>query len=78
MRRIKRLQIAPAIFFRLFSAGDHAGYMVEQGIPTDAKLMNVRHGWPDMIELLIQSESFEEIKEGQEIPFLAPVVTDKV
>ena len=51
--------------------GEHPGYRVVSGeIPKDAKMINIRHGWPDTIEILIESEEFPEVKEGEEIPLL--------
>jgi hypothetical protein len=67
--KVKRLQISPELLFQLFAAGEHRGYYVGAGaVPCDAELVNVRHAWPNMMELLIRSESFEEVVLGQEIP----------
>jgi len=70
--RVKLLPVSSELAFNLMR-GEHRGYrVVKNEIPSDAKLINVRHGWPDSVELLIQSETFEDIAEGQEIPYFMP------
>jgi hypothetical protein len=49
-------------------------YRVIDGLPQDAALVNVRHSWPNCIELLLASASFDELKDGDEIPILNPTV----
>lgn len=76
--RFKRLIITAELFFDLFTSGVHPPrtYRVdEDAIPSDARLVNVRHGWPDALEILIESQSFEEVKQGDVIPELRPVIT---
>jgi len=34
----------------------------------------VRHAWPNDIEVLISSETFPEIKLGEEIPLMMPTL----
>ena len=75
----KRLLISSELFCQLFTQGPHHGYrVIEQAIPDDARVRNVRLGWPDLIEVLLESESFEALREGDEIPFLTPVVMNGV
>lgn len=64
--KVKRLQISAELLFGMFSSGFHeAGYtVIEDAIPSDARLVNVHHAWPNRIELLIESDSFLEVKEG--------------
>lgn len=57
----------------LFSPGGHPAFaysVISGGIAPDAVLVNVKHGWPNCIELLFYSESFEELKEGELIPLV--------
>lgn len=72
--KYKRLQISVDLLFMMFSEGHSSpGYRVTgDGIPHDAKLVNVRHAWPNTVELLIESESFAEIKDCDEIPVFSP------
>jgi hypothetical protein len=77
IKRLKRLKISAQLFFSLFSEGfhpDHAYTVVADPIPADAQLANVRLGWPNDIELVIQSETFPELKEGEEIPLMQPTL----
>jgi bifunctional DNase/RNase len=63
------------LFCELFSAGPHHGYrVVDDAIPSDAMVLNARLGWPFGIELLIASDSFAEVHDGQEIPDFAPLI----
>jgi hypothetical protein len=77
--RVKTIRFSFELLADLFSNGEHGphSYSVEQGIPADAKLVNVRHGWPNPVEMVISSEEFPEIKDGEEIGELSPVVTSK-
>lgn len=74
MNRLRTLKISAELLFELFTAGEHsAGYrVVAQAIPADAELVNVRHAWPNGVELIIRSESFDPIDPGAEPPPLVP------
>ena len=75
--KYKRVLISPELLLQLFTPGPHpAGYtVVAEAIPEDAKVINVCHGWPSRIELLISSETFERLSPGDEIPALTPHIT---
>ncbi len=73
--KYKRLRISTELFFSLFTEGPHPGNaytVMADPIPPDARLVHVRHAWPNDLEVLISSETFPEIKHGEEIPLLAP------
>jgi hypothetical protein len=74
-RRLKTLTIAFALVRPFLSAGDHSYIytVIKDAVPDDAVLVNIRHAWPNCIELLIYSESFDEVDEGAVIPTLTPV-----
>jgi hypothetical protein len=62
--RLRRVVISFEILHDLFSAGMHPPnrYAVTKDpIPADAKLVNVQHAWPNCVELLLWSESFEPV-----------------
>ena len=76
--KYKRLQISAELFLSWFTAGKHLenGYEVtKDGLPADVRLVHVRHAWPNFIELLLSSETFEEVKKGEEIPLILPIMT---
>jgi hypothetical protein len=75
-RKWRRFTISVELFLQLFTEGPHrAGYRVkENGIPEDAKLVNVRHAWPNSIEVLIESESFGDVGVGEVVPEATPVI----
>jgi len=71
--RLRRVVISFEILHDLFSAGMHPPnrYAVTKDpIPADAKLVNVQHAWPNCVELLLWSESFEPVGPGDIIPML--------
>ena len=74
--RLKRLRISSELFCQLFTLGPHHGYrVIEQAIPEDAFIRNVGLSWPyPQIEVLLESQAFEVVREGDEIPFLTPVL----
>jgi hypothetical protein len=75
--KYKRVVISPDLLLMLFTPGFHAaGYAVtKDGIPGDAELLNVHHCWPNKIERLIKSETFDAVKCGDEIPLCIPEIT---
>lgn len=75
-RRLKRCCITGELLFHLFQNGEHNSprYRVSNGFPLDARLINVKHGWPHLVELLVASVEFDEVPDGQVIPELTPVV----
>jgi hypothetical protein len=74
-RRFRLLRITSELFVGLFTKGLHPGYLVtKEPIPDDARIRNVRLGWPDYVELVLESEEFEDLKEGDPIPSMTPVI----
>ncbi len=75
-RRLKTLKVSEDFFFGLLTNGLHAaGYtVISNAVPKDAKLVNVRLRWPTGIEMLIESEEFDAVEEGGDIPDLTPVL----
>lgn len=75
--RYKRVQISAEKFLAAFAEGPHppAGYtVISDAVPADAKLINVRHAWPNLVELLLSSDTFPVLQEGEEIPLLTPTL----
>lgn len=74
-RRLRRLIVSWDLARDFIVAGQHdRRYLVIDGVPQDAALVNVRYAWPNCIELLLASASFDELKEGEEIPIINPTV----
>jgi hypothetical protein len=74
-KRYRTLLISGDLLLGLFEAGAHRGYVVvENAIPSGSKLVNVRHGWPNIVELVIESDSFSEVAEGAVIPLIEPAL----
>jgi hypothetical protein len=73
--KVKSIEISAEFFFQLFNPGWHgAGYTVlKDGIPEDARLVNVHHKWPNQLEILIESESFDDVPDGHIPPTLIPL-----
>jgi hypothetical protein len=75
--RYKRMIISAELFLSLLTEGEHParGYTVTgDAVPVDAKLVHVRHSWPNSIELLLSSETFPTCKVGEEIPLMTPTM----
>jgi hypothetical protein len=75
--RYKRLKISPEFFLSLFTEGMHpqrAYTVIADAVPADAKLVHVRMSWPNDLEMLISSETFPEVKKGEEIPLMTPTM----
>lgn len=73
--RVKTLLITWELFRDLFTEGDHQqGYrVINDAIPEDGRLLNVRPAWGNnALELLIESDSFPEVKDGDTLPSLIP------
>ena len=74
--RAKRFAISPELFLSLFTLGEHPGgyAVVRDPMPPDAVLLNVRHSWPNAIEVLVASDSFEETSHGSASELLSPEI----
>lgn len=77
MRR-KILKISGALFVELFGKGPKQVYQViKDPVPSDARIIDVRFngfGYPDLIEILLESESFDRVPAGESYPELRPVI----
>jgi hypothetical protein len=75
--RYRRYVFDIDILSSLFSEGQHLieKYSVSGGLPSDAKLINAKHGWPNSVELLIESGEFPLVEKGNEIPLFPITVT---
>lgn len=69
--KLRRVVISFELLRDLFTTGAHpprSYSVIKDAIPADAMLVNVQHAWPNCMELLLWSESFEEVKPGDPIP----------
>jgi len=74
-RRYRILRITSQLFVGLFTKGQHPAYLVtREALPDDTRIRNVRLGWPDYVELVLESEQFDEVREGEPVPNLTPVI----
>jgi hypothetical protein len=73
-RRRKTLHVSVPIFLALFRTGRQPDYEVVDGMPKDAAVIDVKKGSAfgtyrdDTICLVIESETFPELAEGDPIP----------
>lgn len=78
-RRLKILRVANPIFVSLFMQGTAQQYkVVSGGLPADAKIVNMKFGMGDYFDVLIESEQFEPVPLGQEIPEMEPPVITRI
>lgn len=76
-RRLKRLLVSFELLREFLVAGDHAHRysILENAVPGDAILLNVQHAWPNCVELVLYSPSFDEVTDGDIIPMLPILIT---
>lgn len=69
MRNFKILRIAPFGLSAILN-GDafKNGYNIATPIPKEMRIINCRFAFPDVVEIIIEHESFEEVKEHDEVP----------
>lgn len=72
----KRFHISFALFKDMFVEGGvtRTFTVVEHGLPKDAELVGAVIIEPEVIELLLKSESFPEVPQGAEIPIMPATV----
>lgn len=69
-RRI--LHISGNFFTLFFSGGEKHYRVIRDAIPGDARIVNVRLGWPDVLEILLESPEWEDNREGDVYPPIEP------
>ena len=77
------LYISSELLVDLFKAGPPRSYAIRSGgLPEDTRLVEVAHarymGEPLTIALLLESETWPEVEDGQLPPELSPVVASVV
>lgn len=77
-RRLRRVIVSFELVRPFLAAGAHSHLynVARDPVPEDAVLINVRSAWPNCIELLLYSETFEEVGEGELPPLLEPTVVN--
>lgn len=74
MRRYRTMVLAPETLARMIGVGTNETIAVEA--VTDLKIIAIRmNHWLNLIELLVSSESFDEVPESQEPPTWTPSFT---
>jgi hypothetical protein len=72
--KIKRLQISGELLRSWFTEGEHElRYRIRNALPADAEIINARVDWahnPNVLDLIIRSESFPEVQTLDKIPVL--------
>lgn len=58
-------------------AGEHELHyqVTNDPLPSGAVLVNVRYAWPNCVELVIWSSTFDELADGVIVPSLLPDIT---
>jgi hypothetical protein len=76
MNRFMRFTMSGELIAEWFSAGRHELHyeVIKGALPKDTRLVNVHHRCPNSIEFLIESDEFDEVGPGQEIPEITPVL----
>ncbi len=69
-RRYKQLRVSQDLFVDWFTTGFRVAFEIESGIPKGAKVVNILAAFPDLIVLVLEHESFDEVPFGELIPEL--------
>ena len=75
MRRRKAIRISDRFLADLFREGARTYRVVKDAVPADAQVVSVHFDFsmaPAMIFMLVESDSFDEVPEGQPWPILDP------
>jgi len=76
MGRRKVLRIASQFLPMLLNQGFHAYRVVSDSLPSDARVVNCMMNFNlHSFSLLIESESFPEVPEGESYPEICPTLT---
>ena len=65
--RLRTVIISWELLRDLFTAGPHPPHsydVIRDAIPADAELVNVRHAWPNRIEIVLHSPQFADVPLG--------------
>lgn len=69
--KFRKIPLSAVMLAELFMEGEHH-FNILQGLPADAKIMNVQISFDlKKVILLVWSDSFDEIKEGEQVPEMA-------
>jgi hypothetical protein len=73
--RRKVVRLGLSFLKQFFTDGPHAYSVIRDGLPEDARILNVRMDFSCRhIDLLVESDSFEPILEGSSYPELCPLL----
>lgn len=74
-KRLKRFRLnLPGLLDLFEQSREVLSYrVIQDGLPKDVQIVNVRLGWPNDIEILLTSAEFPELEYGAPIPEIAPV-----
>jgi hypothetical protein len=75
-RRRKTLTISCGLVADLFRDGESCRYRVtDDGLPADARVVDAKFdGFRDEVQLLIESDEFEPVPDGQPWPAICPMM----
>lgn len=76
-RRLRSLIVSFDLVRDALLTGEHKLHyqVTKDPLPSDAVLVNVRYAWPNCIELVIWSSTFDELAEDAIAPPLQPEMT---
>lgn len=71
--KVKRVEISSAVLVQWLSHGTCAAKVIENGLPEDAVLCDAFAQDECEVVLTFRSDSFPDIPDGEQIPYLAPI-----
>lgn len=80
LQRYKIYEISVDYLKEIFTEGTEVRFKIVEGLPLDAKLIDFtkKQGSLDTLQLLIESETFEEIPKGHPFPIGEPLVAETI
>lgn len=77
MRKIKIYTFSFQVFCALLLEGANHRYKVVSGFPSDAVILDCKYnGFSESFDVLVRSNSFEEVRQGSMIPQANSIVVE--
>jgi hypothetical protein len=66
--RYRRVRISHQLLMGMLVTGNHINVQVVSGLPSDAQFRYITSGSIFGIDVVVESDDFDELKDGDEIP----------
>lgn len=66
--RYRRVRISHQLLMHMFITGNHIDVQVVKGLPSDARFRYITAGSVFGIDIVVESDDFDNLEDGDEIP----------